>query len=289
MIAGEPLEIFKDPIVLRNGKSNVQLSVDPGLTVYDQLEDRWRIMAATPGTYPISVSCDGHQKSATVNVVAPLDGGAPTRSVIFAGDSGAGATGGFPSLVKTSLGSQITLLGTQGSNPNKTEAYPGRSYDFLAHDPTSAMTAGGTVPNIPSFLATIGATPSFIHWSCFSNDMASVDISVAEAAAQFAVDNLEQLIDAWIAAAPTVKHIIGTIWPGNVDEAAWEATYPLAPIPVRWLWRQKLHIVLEALFARLGDREDELIFINHTDTGLSTNTGHIRTSRFIRHALVAHW
>lgn len=302
-VVGEPIELFKDSmIVVAEKRRATSLSGD--LPVYDQIEDRFRIVPTSPGSYQMTFACGGFSKTFTVRATS-MPVSPPSKSIVFMGDSGTDHDGdtAFPGIVRLALPT-LTCLGTRGTT-TKHEGWAGRSNPFFANDPTSPLTNGGVVPDIPHYFTLIGAVPDVVLESNGSNDFFSTigNDAAVEAAITASFVARDQIRTAWRAvggAAANTIFVYTTIWPGNYLESAWDANYPLAPRPTRDLYRRAHARWCERSFASYGGREAEGIYMLHTAAQMSgvqdypldnafhftLAQGHVRTARCMRHFIV---
>lgn len=186
------------------------------------LGDRFRVFNATVNQQTMSV---GGATATLETVAAGVSGG---RNIVCIGDSRTAPTTGltYVKLLKDRFGSDLTLLGTQGSGDWTHEGHSGRNYDWFANDAASPLTDGSGNIDLASYVSTIGATPDFVvMWSDVNGRSSIISGGTpengwdADIAAEVA--DIQALIDAWHAVSSSIKVVVamGPIY--GLTDADW--------------------------------------------------------------------
>lgn len=264
ILQSEPANFYKRALSVADGiDSRLTLSLATSGKVFDT-GDRFRVYNGTANSQTMTVGPDG--ATTTLKTVAALGGSPGARDVVLLGDSRTAASGdSYVKLLKDNIGTDCTLLGTQGSGSYLHEGHSGQDYEWFADNASSPLTSGAGTLDMPGYFTTIGATPDIISmWSdvnAFITGVTSGSISEAnwQSAVDTELDHLQDIIDATHAVSAAIKVIIHTAPAGPSPTSIW--TGGGYTEPGRRLYRRFVDVLNAEYVSRWGSSEGSNIYL----------------------------
>ncbi len=304
VIQSQPLELWRYCVALVDGRDTTQtMQESSGLRVFDHMEDRFRLYPTSTGTTTLTAASHGTTDSTTLNVVA--DSHSPARNAVCYGNSitaAATSNAGWVKELKDDLGSDLTLLGTQGTTyPH--EGHSGKDWEWFATNAASPLTSATDTLDIGAHVTALGATPYFAIWQSGENECFTASTGAEsgwQALINAQLDHMDDVLDAYTAEVSGVTHIVMMALPGAKLDAVWTA---YGSPGARWAYRKMIHLYNETLLTRIAARSDAAICAAglavdpvsgysasdaiHPQVG--AEHGHLSMARMVRYTAVANW
>lgn len=269
--AGDPRLILPDVMhciagrSVRIGKWNCMYWTGryPGLTATSDLPLEkaparyWKVTPPAAGDYEFTVAAGAYSKT-TILRALDMPSSVAKKYVLCVGDSRTHRGGaGWVQYVGDILGSSlIGFVGNLGPDSGYSYKYYGvDSKTWGDFDSTALAFYNGGVIDIAHYRTLLAHDPDIILWSLGQNDVYSTNDFTVDAAITTAFGHVDNLLGAWTAELPNVKHMLAYNWPLALDPAIFGGASSRDGI------HRLVHRYVERLQATYGGREAEKIYL----------------------------
>lgn len=217
----------------------------------------WQFTPSVAGDYTLTVTEGAYNTSTTIRAINML--GAVTKKwILCVGDSrtNRGGQGWIQYLGDLLTSARAGFVGTVGPQAGYSYKYEGVDSKAWSHfDSTDQKFYFGGVIDIPHYISLLTNTPDIILWSLGQNDVYGQNDGTIEAAIDTCFGHIDNLLAAWTAAVPTIKHFLAYNWPLSTSPT------PFGGASTRDAKRRMVHRYVERLYAEYGGREAEGIYL----------------------------
>lgn len=256
-VVGRPVKVNKFSAIYWTG-AHPSLSATCDLP-FDRAPSRyWQVTPQVAGDYEFTLTAGSYSKTTVIRAVDMLSPSATKQWILFVGDSRTNRGGArMIQVIGDLLGSsRAGLVGTVGPQSGFDYKYFGvDSKTWADFDSAALAFYDGGVLDIDHYRTLLAHDPTIIVWSLGQNDVYGQTDGSVDAAITTAFGHVDNLLGAWTASIPTVKHFLAYNWPLGMDPTPWGSS------SARDAKRRMVHRYAERLAAEYGGREDELIYL----------------------------